>query len=45
MYSVLIDLLDQELHKRHKEYNSQENNTSLCHLFMQRPLDAELGTK
>ena len=47
MYSMLIDLLDQYLHKGHKKYNSQGNNTSLCHQFMQRPLppDVELGIK
>lgn len=45
MYSVLIDLLDQYLQKKHNKYNNQENNISLCHLFMQRPPDAELMTK
>lgn len=45
MYSVLIDLLDQYLQKKYNKCNSQENNISLCHLFMRRPSDAELKTK
>ena len=48
MYSVLIDLLDQYLHKGHRKYNSQGNNTSLVFNLCKDPPpnhDVELGIK